>query len=208
MAGAGQPDMPPQVYAVIPAAGRSRRMGTAKQLLPFGDRTILETVIENVLAAPIGGLAVVTHSAVADAMDLAEDPRFLTVINDDAESQMLDSIRMGIDALQRRGQPQPDSGILVCPGDMPGIDTAALTACIHEFDGHRDAIVVAAYRSKRGHPIVIPMSLTPELPTIAEGGLAHLLQRHAERIHAVECPTPTVTCDIDTPDDYERLTDN
>ena len=43
----------PLIYAVIPAAGRSRRMGIAKQLLPYDDRTALEVVIETILASPM-----------------------------------------------------------------------------------------------------------------------------------------------------------
>ncbi|MHC4610060.1 MAG: nucleotidyltransferase family protein, partial [Planctomycetota bacterium] len=123
------PGGPAAVYGVIPAAGRSRRMGSPKQLLPYGDSTVLETVIETVLATPMSGLAVVTHSDIVDELDLAEDPRFLTAINDDAESQMLDSIGLGIEALRGECDPAAKSGILVCPGDMPGIDVATIEAC-------------------------------------------------------------------------------
>ncbi|HUU82881.1 MAG TPA: nucleotidyltransferase family protein [Phycisphaerae bacterium] len=193
------------VYAVIPAAGRSRRMGSAKQLLPYGDRTVLETVIETLLAAPINGLAVVTHTAVANELDLPEDPRFLTVINDDAESQMLDSIRMGVDALRQALTPPDDSGVLVCPGDMPLIDVATVTSCIAAFFDHPDAIVVASHGGKRGHPIIVPLSMLPELATITDGGLAELLTRHAESVHRVDCPTPGVTQDLNTPEDYGGL---
>ncbi len=193
------------VYAVIPAAGRSRRMGSAKQLLPYGDRTVLERVIETVLAAPTSGLAVVTHAAVATELDLAEDPRFLTVINDDAESQMLDSIRLGIEALGDTFAPGDDSGVLVCPGDMPGIDVANVTACIEAFAERGDAIVVASHQRKQGHPIIVPQSMVAELETIPSGGLAVLLERHSDRVRCVECPSAAVTQDLDTPEDYDRL---
>lgn len=201
-------DRPPSaaVYAVIPAAGRSRRMGSPKQLLPYGDRTVLESVIETVLAAPTSGLAVVTHTAVANELDLTEDPRFVTVINDDAESQMLDSIRLGIEAAQGAFEPTPDSGILVCPGDMPWIDVPTVTACIVAFADRHEGIIVATHQGKRGHPIIVPLSMIAELGAIPTGGLAELLTRHPDKIHCVECPTPGVTHDLDTPGDYDRIT--
>jgi CTP:molybdopterin cytidylyltransferase MocA len=176
-----------------------------KQLLPFDDRTVLETVIETVLAAPINGLVVVTHTSVADELDLAEDPRFITVINEDAESQMLDSIRLGIEAIRTRCEPPPEAGILVCPGDMPKIGLEAMTTCVETFHNRNDVIVVATHQDKRGHPIIVPMSMTDELSGIREGGLAELLRRYPERVYPVECDEPGVCRDIDTPEDYEDV---
>jgi molybdenum cofactor cytidylyltransferase len=157
------------------------------------------------LAAPISGLAVVTHTAVANELDLAEDPRFVTVINDDAESQMLDSIRLGLEAVRGAFDPAPNSGILVCPGDMPQIDVGAVTSCIAAFAEQRDAIVVAAHQGKRGHPIIVPLSMFPELETTTTGGLAQLLTRHPDRVHCVACDTLGVVRDLDTPEDYGGL---
>ena len=91
----------PRVFGMIPAAGRSRRMTSdvPKQLMPFGDRVVLECAIEAMLGADLDGLVVVTRSDVADELDLTEDPRFLTAINDEAGSEMIDSIRVGLAAL-------------------------------------------------------------------------------------------------------------
>ncbi len=201
---ADDPQNPVPVYAVIPAAGRSQRMGQPKQLLPYGDRTMLEVVIETLLASPMNGLAVVTHTGIAAELDLEEDPRFLTVINDDAESEMLDSVRLGISALIEACTPPPDCGFCVCPGDLPGVDVASVTTCIRHFRRAPRSIVVATFRDRHGHPIIFPRSLTSDLGRITDGGLAALLRRHAAKVHPAECETPGVTRDIDTPDDYDE----
>ena len=39
------------IAAVIAAAGQSRRMGSPKQLLPWGDSTVIATVVQNLTAA-------------------------------------------------------------------------------------------------------------------------------------------------------------
>lgn len=205
MPNVGRRQEPVAVYAIVPAAGRSVRMGQLKQLLPYGGRTILETVIETMLASPIAGLAVVANSDVDAELDLSEDPRYVTVLNDDAESQMLDSIRLGLEALVEAFDPPQRCGICVCPGDMPAIDAASVTACIVQFQQRADDVVVAAFGNQRGHPIIVPRSLTAELTAIPAGGLAELLRRHPDQVHPVECETPGVTRDIDTPGDYDGL---
>ena len=45
--------------AIILAAGSSRRMGKQKLLLPYGDSTIIETVIQNVLQSKVDSTLVV-----------------------------------------------------------------------------------------------------------------------------------------------------
>ncbi|MCP4247654.1 MAG: nucleotidyltransferase family protein [bacterium] len=195
----------PQVCAVIPAAGRSRRMGTDKQLLPYGRSTVLETVIETVLAAPIDGLAVVTHTAIADELDLPDDPRFVTVINDDETTHMLDSIRLGVSALARTFDLGPDAGLLVCPGDVPGLDLATLATCVAEYRNHPDSIVVATHGDKAGHPVIVPLLVLGDAPADAEGGLAGLLRRSSLHTRRVESPNTAVLEDLNTPEDYDRL---
>jgi molybdenum cofactor cytidylyltransferase len=45
--------------AILLAAGRSRRMGAFKPLLPFGARTVIETCIDNLRAAGVTEIVVV-----------------------------------------------------------------------------------------------------------------------------------------------------
>ena len=194
-----------QVFAVIPAAGRSERMGCPKQLLPFGETTLLESVIEAALTGGSDGLCVVTHRAIDAELALGEDPRFITAINDDPRSQMLDSILIGIAALRRRCEVRDCDAILVCPGDAAGVTAADVRASIAECRRHPDSIVVAAHEGRRGHPVIIPLSLEGEVAAGLDGGLRALMVRHPERVRIVECASPGVLEDIDTPADYARL---
>jgi molybdenum cofactor cytidylyltransferase len=47
------------VVGVVLAAGESRRMGRLKALLPFGERTVIEQVLHNLLQVNLDGVAVV-----------------------------------------------------------------------------------------------------------------------------------------------------
>lgn len=106
---------PPRVWAVVPAAGMSRRMGKPKQALPFGRSTMAGTVVRTLLEAGVVGVVVVTRSELIARLDLPSDPRVRTAINDDPESEMIDSIRIGLaslgttEGLDRLAAGSPDS---------------------------------------------------------------------------------------------------
>jgi len=197
-----------QIVAIIPAAGRSTRMGRPKQLLPMDKGTMLEHVIESVLWGDIDGLCVVTSGAVDDELALGEDPRFILAINDDADSEMLDSIRMGMAVLNARCQVNDIDAYLVCPGDMPRVTPDDVRAVTAAFRREPDGIVIAAHQGRRGHPMVFPASLAAEVDRIGAGGLKALIEAHTERVRIVERDSPGVIQDIDTPEDWELTIDD
>lgn len=196
---------PVQIFAVIPAAGQSQRIGRPKQLLPLGDRTMLESVVETVLVGEIDGLCVVTSRVIDAELALSEDPRFLTAINNDPGTQMLDSVLIGLAHLRKRCQIRDHDGVLVCPGDAAGVTPGDVQACSFAYREQPDGLVVAAHHGKRGHPIVFPVALETELCQAPEGGLRALMDRCHDRVRIVECASPGVLTDIDTPEDYARL---
>src|SRR5207302_8566963 len=85
------------VAALLLAAGRSRRMGAFKPLLPFGDRTVIERCIANLRAAVVGEVIVVLgHRAEEVRAHLGDsDVRF--ALNADMDSEMSVSIARGIE---------------------------------------------------------------------------------------------------------------
>ncbi len=194
-----------QVFAIIPAAGRSARMGEPKQLLPTQEGTVLESVIEAVLRGDINGLCVVTSSAIDEALAVSQDPRFIVALNDDPDSEMLDSIRLGMAALNERCQVHDTDGYMVCPGDMPQVSVEDVRAVAGAYRAAPGGIVIAAHAGTKGHPMVFPVALATEVQRIEDGGLKVLAERHARRVRLIECASPGVIQDLDTPEDYQRL---
>lgn len=90
---------PVQVWAIVPAAGVGRRMGTPKQCLPWGGTTVAGAVVAQLLRTDCNGIVVVTRSELIDALRLPRDTRILTACNDDLESEMIDSVRIGLAVL-------------------------------------------------------------------------------------------------------------
>src|SRR5437588_1011626 len=77
------------IAAVLLAAGRSRRMGAFKPLLPFGDVSVVEACAANLRAAGVGEVVVVVgHRAAEVRAALAHLSFVRFAVNDDAESEM------------------------------------------------------------------------------------------------------------------------
>lgn len=192
-----------RVWGIIPAAGMSRRMGRPKQTLPYTDSTMAGTLVRTMLAAGAHGVVVVSRSELVGRLSLPADPRLHAAINDDAGSEMIDSVRIGLASLDTLDA-QADDGVLVVPGDMPALRVETCTACIGAFAADPGRIVIATHAGRHGHPIIFPFGLRPTVDRLI-GGLRELAERFAERVYGVETDDPGVTRDVDTPADYEQL---
>ena len=197
---------PSRVFAVVPAAGRSRRMGSAKQWLDVGGRTMLQAVLTPLADARVEGIAVVTHSAIAGETVATLPGGVFIAINDDPDSGMIDSIRIGLSAWSRHASVVDRDGFLVCPADQPGIATADFDACIDAFLAAPGRIVIATWNDRMGHPVVFPASLLDVVRSAAcDARLNALPRANPALVLPVACRSPAVTRDVDTPEDYQKL---
>jgi len=220
-----------RVFGIVPAAGSSRRMGRPKSTLPYCDSTMVGTVARTLLEADLCGVVIVTRSESAPSLDVPDDPRIVIAFNDDARSEMIDSVRVGLSHMAGLGSSQASSsplcigalpvgnrqstisdripllndlGVLVVPADMPTIRVETHRACIAVFAGEPQSIVIAANRGKRGHPLIFPWSLAEDVLRL-RNGLRELAQLHLERVRLVETEDPGVKRDVNSPADYEQL---
>jgi molybdenum cofactor cytidylyltransferase len=160
-------------------------------------------VARTVLDARVHGLVVVTRTDLTDKLDLPQDPRLHITINDDAETEMIDSIRLGLARLAELEAAGVD-GVLEVPADMPMLTIETCCACIDAFRTHPRHIVIATHQGRRGHPIVFPFSLRNAIEEL-DGGLRMLPERFPQRVIPVPVDDPGTQRDVDTPGDYEQL---
>lgn len=197
-----------RIYGLIPAAGGSQRMGQPKQLLAWKGSTLLETVITTVLAGEVNGLVVVTTPSVAVALNLDRSDRHLTVILDDSGGEMVDSIIAGVETLRRVYAPGDSDAFLVCPGDLPRMTADIVRACVTAYRAAPGRILFAATPRRSGHPIVVPFALAGNLAGLRGAGLKGLLDRHRDRADRVCVSDDAAMTDVDTPADYDSLSDS
>ncbi|HEY7786021.1 MAG TPA: NTP transferase domain-containing protein, partial [Pyrinomonadaceae bacterium] len=87
------------VCAILLAAGRSSRMPAFKPLLPFGDKTVISTVVDNVREAGVDQIVVVVGHEADRVKEHLRDRNVVFSVNDDPDSEMSASIACGVKAL-------------------------------------------------------------------------------------------------------------
>jgi molybdenum cofactor cytidylyltransferase len=187
--------------AVVLAAGESRRMGTPKQLLPFGDRTILECVVDTLLTAGVGEVIVVLGH-LADRVRAVIGNRPVSVVENASYRQgMLSSVKCGVRAVGAGCD-----AVLFALGDQPHIAAAVVRELMGRYRQGAAGIVIPRYGSKKGHPIIlnVPRYREAILHLPDDVGLNALIQEHTDDVCLIDMATEDIIRDIDYPEDYSR----
>jgi molybdenum cofactor cytidylyltransferase len=189
------------ITAVVLAAGAASRFGSQKLLAPFHGAALVRRTVENVVASQVTETVVVLGrdgDKVRDA--LAGLPvRFVT--NADFQSGLSTSLRAGVEAIV----PSAAAAIVVL-GDQPGVSADIIDRLIEEGLRSGRPIVVPEYAGTRGNPVLFDASVFGELQTIeGDQGARAVIARDPARVATV-CFPFDMPADVDTPEDYARLT--
>ncbi|MGA7677207.1 MAG: NTP transferase domain-containing protein, partial [Dehalococcoidia bacterium] len=84
------------VSAILLAAGQSKRMGKLKQLMPFGQSTIVEQAVDNLLGSAVDEVIVVVGYKAEDVIKAIAAKPVKVAINPDYEQGMSTSIMAGL----------------------------------------------------------------------------------------------------------------
>ncbi len=188
------------IFALLLAAGESRRMGKPKLLLPFGQKTIIEHIVDDILDSKVDKILVVLGSHREKIRLKLLDRPVLSVINHRYKEGMLSSIQTGFEAL-----PKECVAALVCLGDQPFIPPAVHDRLIEAYEQTQKGIILPIYDKKRGHPILIDMKYKQEVLKLGpDTGLRALVHNHPQDVLEVKVETPRILKDIDRPEDYAR----
>jgi molybdenum cofactor cytidylyltransferase len=198
--------------AIVPAAGASRRMGEPKLLLPYlgttGTTTIVAALVAALRAGGASPVVMVTAPGDEDLQRIMEGAGCRVAVNPDPERGMLSSIREGIAALGgARALAERGEILLVAPADLPALRPATVAELLWRRAAAEAPLAVPTFEGKRGHPLAIAPALLPEIETLDLAvGLKELLERHAAAVLEVPVNDPGTVRDVDTPEDYARLT--
>jgi molybdenum cofactor cytidylyltransferase len=185
---------------LILAAGESRRMGSPKALLRYGEETFLDTLTA-LFGSRCSPVIVVLGAHAAQIQAAAQRPATF-VMNPDYARGMTTSMQCGL-----RAVPADAAGVLFTLVDHPAASHATLEALLAPTEPPRAPLVrVPRYRAKRGHPIWFSHELIPEflaLPT--DGPARDVVARHVDRTEYLDLDDPGIVADIDSPEDYRAL---
>jgi len=188
------------ICAIVLAAGRSRRMGIQKLLLPFGGKTVIAHIVDQLLVSHIDEVRVVVgYQRKRISRELSGRPVSI-VNNSNYKSGMLSSVRCGL-----RDLPQQCQAVLVALGDQPSITSKLIDQMLQSFAVTEKRILVPLCRGKRGHPILFSEVYRNEILTQYDNvGLRGILNAHPDDIFELTVSTSAVLSDMDCPEDYRR----
>lgn len=186
------------VTGLVLGAGGSRRLGRAKQLLPYGDGTLLGHVVDVARACPLNQ-RIVALGGSADAVRASVDLAGVDVVVNDAYGAGCSS---SIATALRSVDARCDVLVLML-GDQPGVTVATVTALLQ---GRGDApLAVCRYGDGRGHPIAFARSMFAELGDLhGDKGVWRLLDQRGEDVAEVPL-AGQIPIDVDTPEDYRAV---
>lgn len=195
------------IVAIVPACGCSTRMGRPKLLLPIEGQPLIARVVSRLLEGGVDRVVAVVPPAMiegGDALaDVARGAGAHVIVAEGQTSDMRATIELALHWLER-DIPRPDA-VLLTPGDSPGVTAALVTRLIEVYRRENAAIVVPAFRGRRGHPLILSWDMALAVRGIAPGaGVNALVSEHAELVRIEPIDEPGAVDDLDTPQDYER----
>jgi molybdenum cofactor cytidylyltransferase len=186
---------------VILAAGRGRRMGRTKQLVPWptpeGPKPLVAAAYDAIYGNCDRMIVVLGHEA--DAVSGALGDRPFHRAQSDPDAPMFASILAGIRAAQSI---DPHATIVLQPGDHPEIGAATLVALMGLSLQRPLHAIVPEHQGRGGHPVLIPASVARRiLESDCPTGLGDFWKAHPELRIRVPLGDPGICRDIDTPAD-------
>ncbi|MCA1682928.1 MAG: nucleotidyltransferase family protein [Actinobacteria bacterium] len=193
-----QPHPDAFVTGLVLGAGGSRRLGQPKQLLPYGDATLLDHTVATARACNFDQIVVPIGGAADDVQTRVDLTGVEVVVNYAFGQGCSSSIAAALGAVD----PRCDVLVLML-GDQPGVTPATVAALLA---GRGDApLAVCQYDDGRGHPLAFTPGVFPELADLhGDKGVWRLLDDRAGEVVDVRVPGP-VPLDVDTPEDYEAV---
>lgn len=192
------------VGAVVLAAGGSTRLGSPKQLLEYGGRSLLRRAVEAALEAGCRPVVVVLGSGADLLKDQLAGLDVQGVVNPAWGNGMGTSVRLGVETLDALA-PEADAVLLtLCDQPLVGPEALAQLLDAYRRSGSLGSIAAAEYNGIIGVPVILGRAHFGELLALPDdAGAKPVLRRHRESV--IEVPMPEAATDIDTQEQYARL---
>jgi len=190
-----------RVTGVVLAAGEAQRMGRTKQLLPWGDTTILGQTIRQLQQSDVHDTLVVYGHEAAAVKEIAAAAGVPGVYNPDyAQGEMLSSLKTGV-----RHLPANCAAILVMLADQPMIEPEIINQLLQAYWRGEGELIAPTYEGQRGNPVLIGRDYFAELLELPPDSAPRLLlRRHQADLRLVPVSSDSVLRDLDQFEEYQH----
>jgi molybdenum cofactor cytidylyltransferase len=186
------------VTGLVLGAGGSARLGRPKQLLAYGNGTLLGHVVAVARGCGFQQTIVALGGSAEEVRERVNLAGAEVVVNDAYGTGCSSSIAASLAAVDERCEV-----LVLMLGDQPGV-TAGTVATL--LDGRGEApLAVCRYEDGRGHPIAFGRGVFGDLAELhGDKAVWRLLEQRAGDV--VEVPVAgRIPRDVDTPEDYRTV---
>lgn len=190
-----------RVFALVLAAGMSRRLGRPKQLLELDGKPLVCHVTDAAAEADLDGVIVVigAHASQVE-LELREYPVYRVFNPHFAEGQG-SSLAAGI-----RAMPSTVDAVVILLADMPQLQSQAIAAVVQRWRETHAPAVVAGYREGHGHPVVFDRIVFSDLAKLeGDTGGREVLAALGDLVERVPVDIASPPRDVDTEEDWQLL---
>src|SRR5262249_49275655 len=144
------------IFAIIPAAGQSTRMGRQKLELRLGDRTALERTILALRQCDVREVLVVLGPHLAGLPPIVEAAGGQALVLSAATPHMRTPIEAGLRRIEGKVHPKAGGAWLLLPADHRALDGDVVGQLIAAYlRQDKCSIAIPTFKGKRGHPTII-----------------------------------------------------
>jgi molybdenum cofactor cytidylyltransferase len=186
----------PELVVAVLAAGASRRLGCAKQLVPIGGEPMLRRQCRCALSARVGEVvAILGHDAAQHReviVDLPVDVR----VNDDWAEGLAATLRSAVRAAKER-----QAALLVLPCDQYRITPGDLRTLYNHWRWAPSIACVSRWGRYAGPPAILPIHYYDDVLRLRGDIGARALLYEPHRPCPDEIPNPRAAFDLDSPEE-------
>lgn len=194
-----------QLFAIVPAAGLSRRMGQPKLVMDLLGKPVVQRLLETLSQPEVVATAIVIRKSDEDLQKCVSPLAAVAVLPEVDPPDMRASVEHGLAAIEERFHPEPGDGWLLIPADHPILDASTFRNLIDLWQTSVADVLIPRHEGRRGHPAFFRWNLARRLRTIPKDqGINWLLSEKDLQIEEAEVKSRTVLLDLDTPSDFER----
>lgn len=191
----------PTICAIVPAAGRSSRMGQFKPLMKLGGKGVLERVIGSYIEAGVTDVRVVVGHR-GEAVREMLRPLAVEVIDHPGYRQgMFSSVQRGVASLG-----ESIDAFFIHPADIPLVRPDTVRRLIQAFSAAPAAVTRPVFDEQPGHPPLIRRDVAAAVVDHdGRDGLRGVLHQFEADTQRIAVADQGILLDLDTPDDAASL---
>ena len=191
--------MSKSVAILVLAAGSSTRMGQPKQLMKWGNETLLTHTLKQAIQSNAKEVFVVLGAHADRIIPHLKNLNITFLLHENWAAGLGSSLAFGIDHLKNKNY----TSILLLLSDQPQVTSSYINLFLDQKSSQSTQILATSYGNNVGIPVLFPSHYFDKLIKNKQEGAKHLIAKYRDHVKVIEPTTPLE--DIDTKSQYSEM---